>query len=477
MEVKFSNEICGSNLVLVVSNTVLATDLKKIDSDGKLAKIIETQPFEAKFGEVLAIPGFENYENVWLIGAGEKGESKNYIKLGSLITRVLLGSKCSEICLWIEDTSKQILQDILSGMMLRDYIFDTYKKALPKQKLNIKNVCVASDALLTSIEIEELQFEASTVKMARDLINKAPCCIYPESLANHYNEWLSKFGVKVSLLKGEEIEDMRLLCAVARASQHQPYVVVMEWNGGAAHEKPIALVGKGVTYDSGGLSLKPSNSMTNMKSDMSGSAIVASVIANAAKNKYKKNIVGIVGLVENMVAGDSYRPDDVVTARSGKTIEINNTDAEGRLVLADILDYVQEKYSPYEIVDLATLTGAIVVALGHVYAGLFSNNDRLANELLEHGKKTNELLWRMPLHPVFAEAMNSPIADMKNCASGSVGAGSSTAAAFLASFIKADVAWAHLDIAGVSFLDGEDFASTAGATGFGVRLLNNWLKG
>lgn len=473
MEVKFCKEICGSNLVLVVSNTVLATDLKKIDSTGRLAKIVETQPFEAKFGEVLAIPGFENYENVWLIGAGD---AKNYIKLGALITRVLLGSKCSEICLWIEDNCKEKLQDVLSGMMLRDYVFSAYKKPSPKQKFNVQTVCVAGDALLTPTEIEALQFEADTVKMARDLINKAPCCVYPESLANHYNEWLSKFGVKVSLLKGEDIQDMGLLCAVGRASQHQPYVVVMEWNGGASHEKPIALVGKGVTYDSGGLSLKPANSMTQMKSDMSGSAIVASVVANAARNKYKKNIVGIVGLVENMVAGGAYKPDDVVTSRSGKTVEVNNTDAEGRLVLADILDYVQEKYSPEQIVDLATLTAAIVVALGHVYAGLFANDDRLANQLLEHGKKTNELLWRMPLHQAFAEAMSSPIADMKNCASGSVGAGSSTAAAFLESFIKDGVAWAHIDIAGVSFLDNEDFASTAGATGFGVRLLNDWLK-
>ncbi len=470
MEIKFCSEINGSNLILVMSKKVLSPELMRLDVEGKLAKIVEMQPFEGKFGEVLHIPGCGKYDNVWLIGANE---TKSYVKLGALITRVLMGRKL-DACIWIEDANKQVVQDVLSGMMLRDYVFDAYKKVADKQRFLIENLCVANDVGISDDEVASLKFEADTVKFARDVVNKAPCCIYPETLANHYYNMLSPLGVKVQILKGEQIKDMGLLCAVGKASCNEPYVVVMEWNGGEG--QPVALVGKGVTYDSGGLSLKSPNNMEKMKSDMSGSAVVAAVIANAAKNKYAKNVVGIVGLVENMVSGNSYKPDDVVISRAGKSIEINNTDAEGRLVLADILDYVQEKYSPFAIVDLATLTGSIIVALGHVYAGLFSNNDALASALMKHGQKTNEPLWRLPLHSAFIEAMNSPIADMKNCASGSIGAGSSTAAAFLQAFIKQGTQWAHLDIAGVSFLDYEDFASTQGATGFGIRLLNDWLK-
>lgn len=461
----------SKNLILILEGKVLPKEMKKLDKDGKLAKIIETQPFDAKAGEVLHIPGFDGYENIWLIGA--EG-AKNYVKLGAGITRALLRRTIKTVHLFPSGFEKAKVMDMISGMLLRDYVFDAYKNQ-DKQRCFVENVQLMLDAncQIDTAEIEKISNEAEAVKKARDLINLAPCDLYPESMANKLKEWLEPMGVKVKVLKGDEIRDMGLLCAVGRASTNPAHVVVMEWLG-YGNDAPIALVGKGVTYDSGGLSLKPSQFMEKMKSDMSGSAVVAGVMANIALNKYKKNVVGIIGLVENMVAGNAYKPDDIITARSGKTVEIVNTDAEGRLVLADILDYVQDNYKPAKIVDLATLTGAITIALGSTFAGLFTNNDDLAKTLIASGDAVAEPLWRMPLDPSFDEPLNSPIADMKHCETGR-GAGSSIAAMFLQRFIKNHTPWAHLDIAGVSFGDKEDFASTQGATGFGIRLLHNWI--
>lgn len=469
------------NVMFVMEKKVLAQLFKYFDTEGKLAKIIETQDsFNAKFGEVLHIPGFSShFENLWLVGAevaSKDAEKKNYVRLGSIITKVLAGREIDEMMLLVENPDEQSVQDLISGILLRNYVYDEYKEAPKHAKLLVKLLHVMSSRPLNiaRAKVDALKFEADSVKQVRSFINCPPCDLYPATFAKKIQDWLAPLGVNVKILKGSQIKDMGLLVGVGQASVNEPHVVVMEWQGDS-EEETIALVGKGVTYDSGGLSLKPSNSMEGMKTDMSGSAIVAGVMANLAKNKSKKKVIGIVGLVENMVAGNAIKPDDVLRSLAGKTVEVNNTDAEGRLVLADILHYVQENYKPKKIVDLATLTGAIVVSLGRAYAGLFSNNDKLAAELLESGVNAHEPLWRMPLNKLYDEAMDSPIADMKNCASGPVGAGSSTAAAFLQRFIQDDVQWAHLDIAGVSSLPMESFASTTGATGFGVRLLNEWL--
>lgn len=460
------------NLILVLKSNVLPESLKKFDKDGKLAKVIEIQKFTSKSGEVLHIPNYEHYDNIWLVG---QHECENAIKIGSTIARLLQGKSIDSVCLWVEDESK--LSDIISGLLLRNYCYDAYKKQSESSKISVEKVFLVGN--ISHEEISRLQFEAESVKRVRSLINCPPNEIYPATLAKAINEWLTPLGIKVNILKGKDLEGMNLLLNVGQASEKESHVVVMEWNGldesKVDAKDTIAFVGKGVTYDSGGLSLKPSSSMENMKSDMSGAAVVAGVLANAARNKVQKRVIGIVGLVENMVSSNSFRPDDILKSLSGQTVEINNTDAEGRLVLADILHYVQDKYNPSTVIDLATLTGAIVVALGHVYAGLFSNNDDLANSLIESGKEAHEALWRMPMHKAFNDAMDCPIADMTNCAKGSVGAGSSTAAAFLNRFIFKQTKWAHLDIAGVAFLPYEDFASTVGATGFGIRLLNKWL--
>ena len=271
---------------------------------------------------------------------------------------------------------------------------------------------------------------------------------------------------------------MDALMGVAKGSVRPPRVLIMEWNGlknkDIKNTKPLAFVGKGVTFDTGGISLKPSGGMEDMKWDMGGSAVVAGLMLSLAERKAKVNAVGIVGLVENMPDGNAQRPGDVVKSMSGQTIEVLNTDAEGRLVLADILWYVNTVYKPKLIVDLATLTGAIIVALGDRYAGLFSNDDSLSNQILESSKVSKELVWRLPLDSEFDKLLNCEIADMRNITN-SRGAGSITAAQFLKRFIG-KTPWAHLDIAGVTWSKKNTALSRTGGTGFGVRLLNEFVR-
>ncbi len=265
------------------------------------------------------------------------------------------------------------------------------------------------------------------------------------------------------------------MLSVSQGSTKEPQLLVLHWNGTDRDEDPVAIVGKGVTFDSGGINIKPSNGMEEMKGDMAGAGVVLGLMESLAMRKAKVNVVGVMGLVENMPSGSASRPSDVVTSMSGKTIEILNTDAEGRLVLADAMWYVQEKFSPKTVIDLATLTGAIVVSLGHEYAGLFSNSDDLSKQLSEAGESVDEKVWRFPLHEEYAKDVISDIADVKNVGSGR-GAGSITAAEFLKHFVKDGVSWAHIDIAGVEWDKKDRPLCPKGATGFGVRLLSAFLK-
>ncbi len=268
---------------------------------------------------------------------------------------------------------------------------------------------------------------------------------------------------------------MGALLGVAQGSANPPYLVTMQWNGDAAakDKAPVCFVGKGVTFDTGGISIKPAAGMEDMKFDMAGSAAVIGALKALAGRKAKANVVGVIGLVENMPSGTAQRPGDVVTTASGQTVEVINTDAEGRLVLADALWYAQETFKPRCIIDLATLTGAIIIALAHEYAGLFSNDDTLSDQLTKAGNSVDEALWRLPLGDAFDKMINSPIADMKN--TGERGAGSITAAQFLQRFIKKGTAWAHLDIAGTAWQGKDKPLSPKGATAFGVRLLDRFI--
>ena len=284
-------------------------------------------------------------------------------------------------------------------------------------------------------------------------------------------------GLKVTILDMSAIkkEGMGALIGVAQGSVNEPRVAIMEWHGNDSKEIDVALIGKGVTFDSGGIDLKPSSGIAEMKYDMAGAGAVAGAMMSIAKRKAKANIVGILGLVENMPSGSAQRPSDVVVSMSGQTVEVDNTDAEGRLVLADVMWYAQEKYSPKFMIDLATLTGAIRHALGDYCAGLFSNDKNLADKLFQAGEAVGEHLWQLPMHEYYDKQINSDIADVKNTGQAGRGGGSITAAHFLKRFVKDGTAWAHLDIAAMAWTKFGSDTCPKGATGFGVKLLNQYI--
>ncbi len=313
--------------------------------------------------------------------------------------------------------------------------------------------------------------------MARDLVSEPPNILNPKKYTEEIKK-LKKLGLKIEILDEKKMKKlgMHSLLGVGQGSENESYLVVIRWNGAKSNfGKPLSFVGKGVCFDTGGISLKPARFMEEMKYDMGGSAVVVGLMKCLALRKAKVNAVGVVGLVENMPDGNAQRPGDIVRSYSGKTIEVLNTDAEGRLVLADALTYTEKKYNPKFIIDLATLTGAIIIALGEEYAGLFSNNTKLSQELYEIGNKINEKVWRLPLHKNYDRLMNSAYADVQNI-NYAGGAGSITAAQFLQRFILKETPWVHLDIAGMAFSKKAASLNSGGATGFGVRLLNDLIK-
>ena len=312
---------------------------------------------------------------------------------------------------------------------------------------------------------------------ARALVSEPPNRLYPESFVSAAKRVLAPLGVKVSSLNETEMArlGMGALLGVAQGSVRKPRLLVMEYRGGRKGAPPVALVGKGVCFDTGGISLKPSKGMEDMKYDMAGGGAVAGAMAALAGRKAKANVVGLVGLVENMPDGNAQRPSDIVESASGQTIEVLNTDAEGRLVLADVLWYAETKFRPRCMVDLATLTGAIVVSLGGLHAGCFANDEGHARALGAAGRETGELLWDLPLDPRYDALIDSPAADIKNISAG-YGAGSITAAQFLQRFVEASTPWAHLDIAGMAWNDRASATAAGGATGFGVRLLDRFVE-
>ncbi|MDR1207796.1 MAG: leucyl aminopeptidase [Holosporales bacterium] len=365
---------------------------------------------------------------------------------------------------------------IAAGFGIRSFSFDKYKKNDP-DKIKVKKVYfISSNQDLTMKAYKDTRAVVDAVAYVRYLASEAPNVLDPEMLANEAKN-LKKFGVKVDILDEKAIAKlgMNALLGVAQGSVRAPYVAVCHWNGGDKNDAPIALVGKGVTFDSGGISIKPSSGMHEMKEDMTGAAIVLSTMQLAAQIEIPLNLIGIIGLVENMPSGSAQRPSDIVVSMSGLTIEVQNTDAEGRLVLADLLYYVENEFSPQYIIDFATLTGAIKVALGQEFAGLFSNDNTLSKKLIAAGETVKERLWRLPLDPSFDKDIDSNIADVKNVGSGR-GAGSITAAHFLNRFLLQKTPWAHLDIAAVTY-DSKDRPLTGvGFTGFGVRLMYAFLK-
>ena len=371
----------------------------------------------------------------------------------------------------VPKNSSKNLSHFIHGIKLKSYKFDIYKtkKNNSDYKINVLGKPNSSN---------EKWFNAleKGIFLTRDLVSEPGNVLHPDEYAKRL-KGLKKFGLKVNVYDKKKLKSIgcRAILGVGQGSIRGSYLVTIEWKGSKSNSKPLSFVGKGVCFDTGGISLKPAKFMEDMTYDMAGSAVVVGLMKNFALRKAKINAVGVVGLVENMPGGNAQRPGDIVKSYSGKTIEVLNTDAEGRLVLADAMSFTEKKFKPSLMIDLATLTGAIIVSLGSEYAGLFSNNDKLSKQLYDAGDKVDEKVWRMPLHKNYDKLINSRNADMQNI-NYVGGAGSTTAAQFLQRFISKKTPWAHLDIAGMAFSKYGGALNPSGATGYGVRLLNKFVE-
>ena len=414
------------------------------------------------------------------VAPGKDSAPLDFITLGGFTFGKLAGAKRVEVAFEAPSGTWDgaAAADFALGLRLRGYRFDKYKTRKKDSEDNGAEaphfVIGSSHAAAARAAGQERFAIAEGVELARNLVNEPPNVLFPLEFADRAKA-LEKVGVDVDILDEKAMGKlgMNALLAVGRGSARESRLVAMRWNGARSKRaKPIAVVGKGVCFDSGGISIKPSAGMEDMKGDMGGAACVVGLMHVLAARKAKINVVGIVGLVENMPDGEAIRPGDIITSMSGQTIEIVNTDAEGRLVLSDALWYAQEKYSPRAIIDLATLTGAIIVALGNDVAGLFSNNDELAERLRAAGEATSEKVWRMPLGAAYDKLIDSKFADMKN--TGGRHGGSITAAQFLQRFVK-ETPWAHIDVAGTAMGSPPSDINQSWGSGWGVRLLNRLI--
>lgn len=393
--------------------------------------------------------------------------------LGGAIFNKIKSIGCSEIKFY-EDNPK-ILEQLCLGVLLSSYKFDNYKMVKSKDIVDLKKITVVTEQNENfSKMFEEIKNLAQGVFKARDLVWQPPNILYPSTFADECKK-LKKIGIKVNVYDEQQLDKMGMsaLLAVGRGSRKDSRVVIMEWLGGKKNTPPMAFIGKGVCFDSGGLSLKPPKSMEDMKWDMGGAATVTGLLESVALSKLKFNVIGVLGLVENMPDGDAQRPGDVVKSVSGQTIEVLNTDAEGRLVLADLLSWTEKTYKPKFMINLATLTGAMIVALGNIRAGLFSNDEKISKAIFDAGEFTGEKVWAMPLDDDYDQLIKTEIADMKNI--GGPGAGSITAACFLKRHVE-KTPWAHLDIAGVTWKNKSTPSIPYGGVGWGVRMLYHMIK-
>ena len=446
---------------------------------GLLSEALAAARFTGKKDQqsIIVLPKDAPARRAVLIGKGkaEKADARVFESLGANLVKshTKSGFKSINVHAGAPDDAARIAL----GAKLAAYRFDHYfTKLKPEQGPSLtKFNLVSDDAKAAKKAFAPLDAAAEGTYLARDLVNLPPNDLYPESFAGRIKE-LAELGVEVEIL-GEKALDklgMHSMLGVGQGSVKESQLGVMKWMGGKDGDDPVILVGKGVCFDTGGISLKPGAQMEEMRGDMGGAAAVTGAMRALAERKAKVNVVGLVGLVENMPDGNAIRPGDILTSASGQTIEVQNTDAEGRLVLCDVLWYAQEKFKPRAIVDLATLTGAIVISLGHHHAGLFTNDDDLAAELTAAGVTEGERVWRMPLGSEYDALLKSKFADMRNI--GGRAAGSITAAQFLKRFINDGVKWAHIDIAGVAWVNGEKPAlDVSWASGFGPRLLDRWI--
>ncbi|MDC9701773.1 MAG: leucyl aminopeptidase [Alphaproteobacteria bacterium] len=485
------NAVKGDVLVLMVGeDPCLGEFSSKVDKDGGglITRAMVAASFKGTSGSFLELWGSPSLgvKKIILIGLGKSEElsSSDWLNVGKRASRCLRGKGIDRVVIASDGlaVADQIAVFTL-GLRLGTYRFDKYKSQMGSEEKG--SVLSVSEIFILTDQVEEAErlyrpFDgvADGVFFAQDLVNEPANVLGPEEFVERLGV-LTDLGVSVEVLKEPDLRGLGMdaLLGVARGSVCPPQLVIMRWNGSGESDEtsvPVAFVGKGVTFDSGGISLKPSGGMEDMKGDMAGAAVVAGLMWSLASRKARVNAVGVVGLVENMPDGNAQRPGDIVKSMSGQTIEVINTDAEGRLVLADALWYTQDRFKPSFMIDIATLTGAIVIALGNEHAGLFSNNEHLAAQLVDAGHLTGEKLWALPLHPEYDKQVNSKFADMKNV--GGREAGSITAAQFLQRHVN-DTVWSHIDIAAVATLPSSKIDSGMGnATGFGVRLLNQWVS-
>ncbi|MBI77830.1 MAG: leucyl aminopeptidase [Rhodospirillaceae bacterium] len=450
---------------------------------------LNTSQFKGEKGKYLEVftPPKSRAEKIIVVGIGKLQNIDELAaqSIGGSIFQALSSSSSRAGYVLLDEikgrkiSNSKLTAHIAYGCMLRSYRFDKYKT---QEKREVKKSLVSVTMMLKDSStarglFSPLKSVLEGVFFTRDLVTEPANVIFPISFLARL-QVLKKLGVKLEVLDEKQMKKLGMgaLLGVAQGSAHKPRLVAMRWDGApkSKDKRPIAFVGKGVTFDTGGISIKPSGGMEDMKWDMGGAGVVAGLLYALAARKAKVNAVGVVGLVENMPSSTAQRPGDVVKTMSGKTIEVINTDAEGRLVLADALWWTQKKFKPHTVIDLATLTGAIIVALGYHYAGMFTNNDQLGKKLSLAGEITGEGVWHMPLGDSYDKQVRSQIADMKNV--GGRDAGSITAAQILQRFINKDIAWAHLDIAGVTWAQSASATVPKGGTGFGVRLLNKLVE-
>lgn len=410
-------------------------------------------------------------QRIVLLGVGT-GDDAGYERAGGALTARLLTSGETSAVADLSGVDAAATARFAAGAAQRAWRFDEYRTKLPeKQKPTLAALTVVGDDAAWPAR------EAVTagLDLARTLAALPPNVLYPETFVERVLAAVDGLGLEASVLDEAQMRalGMGALLGVAQGSVRAPRILALKWNGAGEGAPVTALVGKGVTFDTGGISIKPAAGMEDMKWDMGGAGAVAGAMLSLARRGAKANVVGVMGLVENMPDGNAQRPGDVVTSMSGQTVEVINTDAEGRLVLCDCLTWVQSVHKPATIVDLATLTGAMIVSLGNEYGGLFANDDTLADALLAAGRTSGDQLWRFPLSDAYDRLIDSPIADMKNV--GPRGAGSITAAQFLQRYVDKGVAWAHLDIAGMVWADKDGPTWAKGATGFGVRVLDRFI--
>ena len=478
MEIKFTSDInknYDTKILGVFDGKKLSKLTEKCDKNlnGLILKTVKNSNFTGKVGDVIDIFS----ENIMLVGLGKQTEfdDKKLHKIGGIISSHLLKIKKENVILMLDNFEDEKNFSVIYGAVLKAYKFDKYK-TVDCDKNNIVFNVYSQNPKKSAEDFKDVKAVIDGIITTRNLANEPSNILNTTTLISEVKK-LSKFGMKVEVLDEKNLKKIgaNLILAVGSGSKNPPYIAVMKYTGNKKSKNTIALVGKGLCFDSGGVCIKPSKGMDEMKSDMTGAATVVGIMESIAKRKLPVNVVGIIGIAENMPDGASYKPGDVIKSLSGKTVEVLDTDAEGRLVLADCLTYAVKEIKPQFIIDFATLTGAVVVALGDETTGLFSNDKNLVQKIEVASEESCDDVWQLPLGKKFADMIKSDIADVKNLGEPSRHAGSITAAEFLKFFVE-DVPWAHLDIAGTAWTTKGNDIAPKGMTGVGVALLNKLIE-